>query len=191
MDGDSPPAGGRPLPLRRRPQRDGRRDVCKLSLSLATLAKGKPFSFLDHAIRHGDSLLGIVDIDEVWAHNPDDRKPDIVRLRELHVELDYAVCDAYGWKDLDLGHGFHPVRGRGIRYTFSPDVAVEVLYRLLELNRECYEEEVRRGSPRRQEQEEAEADRPHARPVGDLVRLMPGRAGEGRSPDGCHWLRLP
>ena len=42
-------------------------EMCKLSLWLATLAKGKPFSFLDHAIRHGDSLLGIVDVDEV-AH---------------------------------------------------------------------------------------------------------------------------
>ena len=79
------------------------------------------------------------------VHDPDDRTPDIVRLRELHVELDYAVRDAYGWDDLDLEHGFHPVRGQGIRYTFSPDVAVEVLYRLLELNRERYEEEVRQG----------------------------------------------
>lgn len=79
------------------------------------------------------------------VHEPSDRTPEIVRLRELHVELDHAVADAYGWSDLNLDHGFHPVRGQGVRYTFSPDAAVEVLYRLLELNRTRYEEEVAAG----------------------------------------------
>jgi hypothetical protein len=35
-------------------------ELAKLSLWLVTLAKGKPFSFLDHALRHGDSLIGTV-----------------------------------------------------------------------------------------------------------------------------------
>lgn len=34
-------------------------DLCKLSLWLATLAKDHPFTFLDHSIRHGDSLVGL------------------------------------------------------------------------------------------------------------------------------------
>lgn len=79
------------------------------------------------------------------VHSPDDRTPEIIRLRELHLELDQAVAEAYGWSDLELDHGFHPVRGQGIRYTFSPDAAVEVLYRLLELNRTRYEAEVAQG----------------------------------------------
>ena len=29
------------------------------------------------------------------------------QLRELHVVLDLAVRDAYGWSDLELDHGFH------------------------------------------------------------------------------------
>jgi hypothetical protein len=33
-------------------------EMAKLSLWLATLAKGRPFTFLDHALRWGDSLLG-------------------------------------------------------------------------------------------------------------------------------------
>ena len=33
-------------------------DLAKLSLWLATLAKEHPFTFLDHALRHGDSLVG-------------------------------------------------------------------------------------------------------------------------------------
>ena len=40
-------------------------EMCKLSLWLVTMASGKPFSFLDHAIRHGDSLLGVTSIDEI------------------------------------------------------------------------------------------------------------------------------
>ena len=79
------------------------------------------------------------------VHDETDRTTDIVRLRQLHVELDHAVADAYEWGDLQLDHGFHPVRGQGIRYTFSPDAAVEVLYRLLELNKTRYEEEVAAG----------------------------------------------
>lgn len=34
-------------------------DLCKLSLWLATLAKDHPFTFLDHSIRFGDSLVGL------------------------------------------------------------------------------------------------------------------------------------
>ena len=39
--------------------------MAKLSLWLLTLAKDKPFTFLDHAIRCGDSLVGIRDIRQV------------------------------------------------------------------------------------------------------------------------------
>jgi len=34
-------------------------DLAKLSLWLVTLAKDHPFTFLDHAIRCGDSLVGV------------------------------------------------------------------------------------------------------------------------------------
>ncbi len=37
-------------------------EMAKLSLWLVTLAKDQPFSFLDHALRCGDSLLGITDL---------------------------------------------------------------------------------------------------------------------------------
>lgn len=43
-------------------------------------------------------------------HDRDDHSPDTVRLRELHTELDRAVTAAYGWIDLDLGHGFHDTK---------------------------------------------------------------------------------
>lgn len=34
-------------------------DLAKLSLWLVTLARDQPFTFLDHALRHGDSLVGL------------------------------------------------------------------------------------------------------------------------------------
>jgi hypothetical protein len=40
-------------------------EMAKLSLWLLTLAKGKPFEFLDHAICCGDSLVGIHDLEQL------------------------------------------------------------------------------------------------------------------------------
>jgi hypothetical protein len=77
-------------------------------------------------------------------HNPAETTADIARLRELHVEMDHAVAAAYGWRDLDLGHGFHETR-QGLRFTISEPARREVLGRLLRLNHERYAEEVAQG----------------------------------------------
>ncbi|MEW5966017.1 MAG: type IIL restriction-modification enzyme MmeI [Pseudomonadota bacterium] len=62
----------------------------------------------------------------------------ILELRRLHRELDEAIRDAYGWHDLDLGHGFHEVEtlpeNDRVRYTISPAARKEVLRRLLAEN---------------------------------------------------------
>ncbi len=73
-------------------------------------------------------------------HNPEEGARDIVRLRELHVEMDKAVASAYGWDDLELGHDFHET-AQGVRFTVSESARREVLSRLLRLNHERYEEE--------------------------------------------------
>ncbi len=78
------------------------------------------------------------------VHNPDDDSPGIPELRELHVALDLAVRDAYGWADLDLDYGFHDTP-QGRRFTFGPAARAEVLDRLLELNHQRYAEEVANG----------------------------------------------
>src|SRR5262249_25366508 len=75
------------------------------------------------------------------VHDPNDDMPGIVRLRELHVSLDDAVGDAYGWLDLELDHGHHETPW-GLRFTFQPSVRQEMLDRLLELNHEQYRDEV-------------------------------------------------
>lgn len=89
-----------------------------------------------------DRELGLTGVYNL-VHDPGCADREIRRLRDLHVELDCAVRDAYGWQNLDdLSHGFHEVRGQGVRFTFAPEVADEVLDRLLELNMERYEAEV-------------------------------------------------
>jgi hypothetical protein len=73
----------------------------------------------------------------------------IEALRALQRQMDVAVAHAYGWDDLDLGHGFHEVpylpENDRVRFTISEFARVEVLRRLSELNRQRFEEEVARG----------------------------------------------
>lgn len=40
-------------------------EMAKLSLWLVTMAQGRPFTFLDHAIKCGDSLLGVTNLDQL------------------------------------------------------------------------------------------------------------------------------
>ncbi|GLX98731.1 DNA methyltransferase [Herbidospora sp. NBRC 101105] len=58
---------------------------------------------------------------------------DVARLREIHIELDQTVMNAYGWGDLPLNHGFHTYR-QMTRWTVGPVARVEMLDRLLEEN---------------------------------------------------------
>jgi len=77
-------------------------------------------------------------------HDVSESSETVSLLRDLHCELDQAVAAAYGWNDLDLGHGFHETK-QGIRFTTSEEARREVLKRLLKLNHERYEEEVAQG----------------------------------------------
>jgi hypothetical protein len=77
-------------------------------------------------------------------HDRGEQSADIARLRALHVEMDQAVSAAYGWSDLDLGHGFHATK-QGERYTISEPARRTVLDRLLALNHERYAKEVKAG----------------------------------------------
>ncbi|WP_231963335.1 DNA methyltransferase [Mycobacterium adipatum] len=73
---------------------------------------------------------------------------EIGRLRDIHVELDDAVADSYGWSDISLGHGFHTYR-KMQRWTVSPAARVEILDRLLEENHRRAAEEAKQTRPTR------------------------------------------
>jgi hypothetical protein len=81
-------------------------------------------------------------------HDPDEGAPDILRLRDLHVAMDRAVLDAYGWTDIqprcefildyvddeDDSPGKVSKKKKPYRYRWPDDIRDEVLGRLLELN---------------------------------------------------------
>ncbi|MFC1735512.1 Eco57I restriction-modification methylase domain-containing protein, partial [Candidatus Hydrogenedentota bacterium] len=89
----------------------------------------------------------------------------LLELRRLHVELDTAVRDTYGWQDLDLGHDFHEVETLAendrVRYTISPNARREVLKRLLAENhaRAAAEAENPTPKPKRRRKKKAAKDK--------------------------------
>lgn len=68
-------------------------ELAKLSIWLITLAKGRPFGFLDHNLRSGDSLLGIHRIDQLTELRI---KPESGRhqLRIFEQTVEAAVNEA-------------------------------------------------------------------------------------------------
>jgi hypothetical protein len=104
-------------------------------------------------------------------HSPDETSGDIQKLRELHVKMDDAVVAAYGWTDLDLGHGFHETK-QGVRYTISEPARREVLSRLLKLNHERYAEEVKQGL---REKKKPKASRKTAKADDNLTLFREGQ----------------
>lgn len=87
--------------------------------------------------------IGLTKVYNLFNDSKEDSS-DVRLLRDLHVSMDKAVAAAYGWRNLDLGHGFHKTK-QGVRFTISEEARREVLQRLLKLNHERYEEEVAHG----------------------------------------------
>jgi hypothetical protein len=75
----------------------------------------------------------------------------ILELRRLHIALDTAVRDAYGWQELPLGHDFYEIEtlpeNDRVRYTISPAARKELLKRLLALNHARAAEEAASAAP--------------------------------------------
>jgi hypothetical protein len=75
-------------------------------------------------------------------NNPDDRSPEIIRLRELHAAMDKAVLDAYGWSDIIPAYEFsgdyenEDGSAGSVRLNFTEEVRDEILRRLLALHAE-------------------------------------------------------
>ena len=79
-------------------------------------------------------------------HDPDERSPELLHLREFHSAIDRAVFDAYGWNDIATEYEFlldyeseeedMARRKKPWRYRWPDDVRDEVLGRLLAVNAE-------------------------------------------------------
>ena len=89
-------------------------------------------------------------------HDPNERDPEILRLRELHAAMDRAVLDAYGWHDIPTACDFFldyeideeewGDKKKPYRYRWPDEVRDEVLARLLELNAARAAAEARSGA---------------------------------------------
>ncbi|MBF2759130.1 MAG: ATP phosphoribosyltransferase regulatory subunit [Ectothiorhodospiraceae bacterium AqS1] len=83
-------------------------ELAKLSIWLVTLAKGRPFGFLDHNFRTGDSLLGIHSLDQLLCL---DMKPRESRSKRLFAkEIDQAVESAIGIRTDIRSHPIRDIR---------------------------------------------------------------------------------
>jgi len=92
-------------------------------------------------------------------HNPDERNPDIVKLRQLHEQMDRAVLDAVGWTDIPTDCEFildyeeeeegeesnKRQNKKPWRYRWPKEIHDEVLARLLDLNLKRHQEEILGG----------------------------------------------
>ncbi len=84
-------------------------------------------------------------------HDPEERSPQIAKLRELHEAMDRAVLEAYNWPDIptrceflldyEIDEETWGKKKKPYRYRWPDEVHDEVLARLLELNRQRAEEE--------------------------------------------------
>ena len=89
-------------------------------------------------------------------HDPDERDPEIVKLRELHAAMDRSVLDAYGWSDIpttceflldyEIDEEEWGNKKKPWRYRWPDETRDEVLARLLELNAERAKAEAHSGA---------------------------------------------
>jgi len=80
------------------------------------------------------------------ANNPKITDPLVNQYRARLVDLDVAVCKAYGWSDLDLLHDYYTQDDLSeddrIRFSISPEAKDQIISRLSVLNRKKHDEEL-------------------------------------------------
>ena len=95
-------------------------------------------------------------------HDPQETDPAILKLRDLHSEMDQAVLTAYGWHDIGTTCEFildyedeedtitpdnhKRSRKKPYRYRWTQAIHDEVLARLLDLNQKRYDQEIIGGA---------------------------------------------
>lgn len=155
-------------------------DLAKVSLWLITLAKDHPLTFLDHALRHGDSLVGLSKR-QLQAFHWDDTASNLAglevdkslqayaTLRELIREPDETVTDA------DLRALWDDANGELERVRLYGDLAVAAFFeadspRAREAKRAAYAEDVIAGKANQH-----------------VARLVAGRHDDARPLAPFHW----
>ena len=113
-------------------------------------------------------------------HDPEETDTDILKLRDLHAEMDNAVLAAYGWTDIDTTCEFildyededdtTSKRKKPYRYRWTQATHDEVLARLLDLNQKRYDQETiggkkaGKGGKKKREEGKKNAKTPKSQP---------------------------
>ena len=127
-------------------------DLAKVSLWLATLARDHAFTFLDHALRHGDSLVGLTRR-QIEAFHWDETKPVLKGLGvweavERVASLRKQIREAdEGVSDLELRHLWDDARHELAKVRLVGDLVVSAYFggskaKERETKRSAYADEV-------------------------------------------------
>jgi type I restriction-modification system DNA methylase subunit len=100
-------------------------ELAKLSMWLATLAKGKPLSFLDHHIRVGNSLVGtnLVAIDDTALSPREEERRRKARARQRQQEAASGQMSMFSDADFSAGVGFAVQQMSSIENTIADKVS--------------------------------------------------------------------
>ena len=110
-------------------------DLAKVSLWLATLAKDHAFTFVDHALRHGDSLVGLTNA-QIAARDWSNEAPlDSPRTRELKSKIDEVVklrrqirAASDEVSDVDLRHLLDDAESKASEVRTWGDLVIEAFF---------------------------------------------------------------
>jgi hypothetical protein len=82
-------------------------------------------------------------------HDPAVNSAAFIQLRKLQQQISIAVCQRYGWENIDMVCGFHAVGylpdGSNTRFTISETARLEVLRRLSKLNKTRVDQQTQPG----------------------------------------------
>ncbi|MGD7037258.1 type IIL restriction-modification enzyme MmeI [Methylotuvimicrobium buryatense] len=92
-------------------------------------------------------------------HNPNCNIPAIEKMREMHIQLDLAVCEMYSIPVTEINHNFNLTK-QGIRFTISEENRSLIITRLLNLNKLQNELESTNGSQLKDKKITARAKHP-------------------------------
>ncbi|MDB1112810.1 Eco57I restriction-modification methylase domain-containing protein [Pseudomonas extremaustralis] len=101
-------------------------------------------AFKNLAVQYSsDNGCGLTDVMNA-VHTPTNADATVAELRNLLVTVDAQVAAAYGWTDIETAYDFRDFAGGSVndpwRWALSEDVTAELMRRLTELNRHCFEE---------------------------------------------------
>ena len=109
-------------------------EMAKLTLWLVTMAKDRPFTFLDHAIRRGDSLLGVADMEQLrWFHLDPEHGHRLHGQGRLDVDL--SVFDSATKEAVELRRRLAEIPVNSVRDAeLKADLAAKADARLADLS---------------------------------------------------------